>query len=552
MDAQTETDAAALEAALCSLLAGHANAPVVAIGPDSICVPMPAGLPLGGHPVLEARSALDLVVNADKMAVITAWELARTRGFGSAPVRLVTHPHRNGVVHLFDLQERHGIFIGMFAADADADADADGDGSEGQLAHPTPAIRPRFSRIRKDQLAVVLEVDTATTQILGWTSEEMVGRRSLEFIHPDDQVLGMDNWMELLTSVGPARRVRLRHLRSDKSWVWIEVTNHNLLDDPDYGCVLAEMADITEEMATQEALRAREQLLHRLAEALPLGVLQIDSERRIVYANDRLHRIVGTEPASTVEAQLSTVITEDQPLLERSLNEVLRESIDADIEVQLLMPRSQEVRSATISLRALTNDVGSVTGAIICVADVTEGARMRDELKTRATFDMLTGCHNRASIMSELETILLRAGSQPAAIFVDLDGFKTVNDRWGHAAGDELLSIVAGRLASAVRAGDLVGRIGGDEFLAVCPDIDSAAEAMTLATRMAETLDQSVSLGHATVELRASIGVAWAHTSDADALVARADAAMYEAKRRANNQPVLFSSTLRSRDSAMA
>jgi diguanylate cyclase (GGDEF)-like protein/PAS domain S-box-containing protein len=546
VDAHPENDAAALEVALRSLLARYANAPVVAIAPDSTCVPMPASVPLSGQQVLEARSALDLVVNADKMAVITAWELAKATGSSTVPVRLVSNPHRQGEVHLLDLQERHGIVLGLFAAGADTE------GREVQAVPPAPPVRPRFSQMRKDQLAVVLEVDHATTQMLGWSSEEMVGRRSLDFIHPDDQVLGMDNWMELLTSPGPARRVRLRHRRSDDSWVWIEVTNHNLLEDPDYGCVLAEMADITEEMATQEALRAREQLLHRLAEALPLGVLQLDSRRRIVYANDRLHRIVGTEPATTVDDQLSTVIVEDQPLLESSLDDVLRESIDADIEVQLLLPASQELRSVTMSLRALTNDVGSVTGAIICVADVTDGARMRDELKMRATFDVLTGCHNRASIMSELETILGREGSKPAVIFVDLDGFKTVNDKWGHAAGDELLTIVATRLSSAVRAGDLVGRIGGDEFLAVCPDIDSAEAAMKLATRMAETLDQSAALKAAIVELRASIGVAWAHTSDADALVAQADAAMYEAKRHAQARPVLYSLTLRSRGADVA
>ena len=100
----------------------------------------------------------------------------------------------------------------------------------------------------------------------------MVGHRSIEFIHPDDHALAIDNWMEMLALPGPGRRVRLRHRRKDGSWVWFEVTNHNLLDDPDHGCVVCEIVDISEEMAAHEELRAREQLLDRLAEAIPLGL----------------------------------------------------------------------------------------------------------------------------------------------------------------------------------------------------------------------------------------------------------------------------------------
>ena len=124
----------------------------------------------------------------------------------------------------------------------------------------------------------------------------MLGRRSLEFVHPDDHGLAIDNWMQMLAQPGPARRIRQRLLAKDGSWVWFEVTNHNLLADPEHGVVVCEMVDITEEMAAHEDLRAREQLLDRLAETVPVGLMQLDAERQVVYTNDRLHEILGTSP----------------------------------------------------------------------------------------------------------------------------------------------------------------------------------------------------------------------------------------------------------------
>ena len=300
------------------------------------------------------------------------------------------------------------------------------------------------------------------------------------------------------------------------------------------------MVDISDEMAAQEALRAREQLLHRLAEAIPVGLLQIDTEGGIAYTNDRLHEILGVELSPTVEAQLATVVPDDRPALERAIAEVLEGGSHADVEVACRRPGDADLRYCTIGFRALRHDDGTISGAIACVADVTDSARMREELKFRATFDELTGCHNRASIMAVLEAEIERdpVQAERAVMFVDLDGFKATNDRHGHAAGDELLRRVARLLRESVRENDLVGRTGGDEFLVICPDAGGAEQAMTLAGRLSETLHDAQ-----TDEPRCSfsIGVAWSSGDaiDAEALVASADAAMYEAKHAGTGEPKL-------------
>jgi len=168
---------------------------------------------------------------------------------------------------------------------------------------------------------------------------------------------------------------------------------------------------------------------------------------------------------------------------------------------------------------------------------------MREELKRRATFDELTGCYNRASIMLALEANIASGQRQAerAVVFVDLDSFKAVNDQHGHAAGDELLSIVAQRLQGVVRDGDMVGRIGGDEFLVVCPDIGGPDQAMGLAERLAGALREELCVATGSIVEQISIGVAWSsgEGADADAIVAQADSAMYESKREGTGQPKL-------------
>jgi diguanylate cyclase (GGDEF)-like protein len=222
--------------------------------------------------------------------------------------------------------------------------------------------------------------------------------------------------------------------------------------------------------------------------------------------------------------------------------------MNTDVEVQLRHPATQELRFCSISLRALSHEDGTISGAIACVADVTDGSRMRDELNRRATFDELTGCHNRASFMRALEANIAETPSEAerAVMFVDVDRFKELNDRYGHAAGDELLRILGERLRMTVRSDDLVGRIGGDEFLVMCPDVGGPDAAMRLAERLAKALHERASLVAGSVCPQVSIGVAWSNCDgvDADALVAQADTAMYQSKHQRSGQPELAASSL--------
>jgi diguanylate cyclase (GGDEF)-like protein len=125
-------------------------------------------------------------------------------------------------------------------------------------------------------------------------------------------------------------------------------------------------------------------------------------------------------------------------------------------------------------------------------------------------------------------------------VYVDLDEFKPVNDTLGHAAGDELLVLVAERLREASRDTDLVGRLGGDEFLVVLHDIPTAKVAMTVADRICELMRTVFELATGSVALRGSVGVAFSKGgTDAEELIRRADAAMYSSKNVGEGRPVM-------------
>ena len=165
-------------------------------------------------------------------------------------------------------------------------------------------------------------------------------------------------------------------------------------------------------------------------------------------------------------------------------------------------------------------------------------------LRRQAATDALTGLANRTAVLDRVAVALRDddVSRRPALLFLDLDGFKAVNDTLGHAAGDDLLVAVAGRLARCVRDGDVVARLGGDEF-AVLLTAATAADAARVADRLRAALTEPLAVGGRTVDAQASIGGAVAEPGDTvPVLLHRADTAMYDAKRRGGGRYALHGS----------
>ena len=257
--------------------------------------------------------------------------------------------------------------------------------------------------------------------------------------------------------------------------MWVDTTLHNYLNQPDRNYVLVELIDVSAEMAAQEALQEREELLRRLTEAMPDGLLQLDTERqrrlpqrppagdpaRRARSSRCGGRVAGTSGLETPDASARSLGSCWQPLtrgghgsFETALGAC---STRAPTRTSRSTSRSRsgDWRRALMSIRACCAQTArSAARSPRCSTSPTAPARA-SELEKRATFDALTGCHNRSSILAALQRELEREDSaSTGVVYVDLDDFKSVNDTLGHAAGDELLVLVAERLKDASRDDD--------------------------------------------------------------------------------------------------
>lgn len=296
----------------------------------------------------------------------------------------------------------------------------------------------------------------------------------------------------------------------EMSWGIVETTGGPLL--------LAIGRDITARRAAETRLRA----------VAAMGESALAGAEPGRLAHEAVELIWTTLPVIAAEVRLGT-------------GEVLaRRGDGSQGGVRLPIGSIDELRVACT--RELT---GEEMSSLRTVANTlaTALARLRAERQMRheAVHDPLTGLANRVLLRDRLEHALARSqrdGAATGVLFIDLDHFKLINDRHGHAAGDAVLSELGGRLRGAVRPADTVARYGGDEFVVVCEEVDEGAT-RTLAIRLLDAIRGPIETARGSYTISASIGIAIGH-EDADALLADADAAVYRVKRTGGGDVELF------------
>ena len=536
---EDETRAQRVQRVLGVLLRRHPEAVVGALSSDAAAAIIDVPESIGLDPV-QPRLAADggmaaKVDPADRAQIARMWTEARNLGVSSAVVRMDSG--EISTLYLLDFRAEHGVLVLVGAPGSDPlDANlVKGNGDD--IRRP-----PRVSRIVKDSTATIVSADDAFERMLGWTVHEVVGTRSLMLVHPDDHDTAVEHWIHMLAMAGPSHPIRLRHQHKDGRWIWIEVTNHNRIDEHDH--VVAEMVDVSEEVAALDALAARQQLLEQVTEALPIGLLHADVDGCLLYANQRLSEITGLVVGDFLTGWIPNAVTSGSQLEEMLATALSGHPADTVLEV---LDAVGAARFYSMRVRPFTDSSGLITGVTAAVEDVTADVMERRQLEMRAATDSLTGCFNRSATLALAQDALDALGTERdsggvAVVFVDADGLKSINDQYGHAAGDALLDEVALRLRGAVRARDVVGRFGGDEFVVVLPNVNDADQALTVATWMASRVTKKPFVFDGQeLPLKASVGVAWTDSpcSEASTVIRKADAAMYISKRDGQGQPVL-------------
>jgi diguanylate cyclase (GGDEF)-like protein/PAS domain S-box-containing protein len=386
------------------------------------------------------------------------------------------------------------------------------DGLEGLLVAPT-AILSVLEGLPDAVVAAkrdgrIVFVNALAEELFGYPREELLGR-PVETLWPARVRERYTRNMDLYFATEHPLRFSIAAwgLRRDgsefigeMSWGIVETTAGSLL--------LAVGRDISERRAAEARLRA----VATLGERALSGADPADLAGEAIQLLRTLLPIAGAE----VRLADGSVLAPYGPLPADGV----RLAIGAGDELLVAPERdlSDEERSF---IRAVANTLATAL------------ARLRDEERTRheAVHDPLTGLANRTLLRDRLEHALARSGRErgaTAVLFIDLDNFKQVNDTFGHAAGDAVLVETARRLQTAVRPGDTIARHGGDEFVAVCEDIDAEA-ALAVGRRLQEAIQPPLIAGGVEHELSASIGIAIGDHGP-DELIGEADLAAYRAK----------------------
>jgi diguanylate cyclase (GGDEF)-like protein/PAS domain S-box-containing protein len=339
-----------------------------------------------------------------------------------------------------------------------------------------------------------------------------------------------------LHRTGQVRGLEYRIRRRDGSIAWVS-QNARVVRSPDGAvrCYEGVVQDITARRMAESALHKSEEKYRALVETSQIGVF-INREGRYVYVNKAFAEMVGyTEIELTGRSYRDVIAPEDLSAADDRYNRRQRgEQTPDHYEVRLLHKDGQTRVVTTMSATVVDQD--SVKLIMGTVRDVTEQKRVERQLRHNATHDPLTGLPNRTFFIERLQKAIQyakrRGEASYAVLFLDLDGFKVVNDSLGHAAGDQLLVEAAHRIKKCLRPWDTMSRHGGDEFTVLIDHMRGVEDAVDIAERIHKELEQPVQLGDHEVFINASIGIALGADfyQSTDEVLRDADTAMYKAK----------------------
>jgi len=308
------------------------------------------------------------------------------------------------------------------------------------------------------------------------------------------------------------------------------------------------VTDVTERKRLEDGLYAAKEMAQVTLDSLGDAVITTDERGIVTFLNKRAEALLEPRARRALGAHVDEVVRLNDALgrpghtsLVRAIQEERLVDMPAPRKLPLADGRDLDIEDVAAPIR--TRD-GAVVGGVLVLRDVSVAQAVADRIRQLAESDTLTGLPNRLVFDEWLARALQQRtdDEQVVVLFMDLDGFKAVNDVHGHVAGDELLRQVASRLARTAVPGDTVCRLGGDEFVALLAPPIGATGATARAQQFIEAASEPCDWNGSQLRVTLSVGIALApdHGSDSLALLRIADVALYEAKQAGKNQVRLY------------
>ncbi|WP_158558893.1 EAL domain-containing protein [Rhodoferax lacus] len=397
--------------------------------------------------------------------------------------------------------------------------------------------------IGKSLDGVVTSWNPGAERIFGYTADEMIGQSILRLIpaHLHDEEAAI---LSRIRQGQGVDHLETERLCKDGRSIVVSLTAAPIRDALGRLVGASKIArDITSEKAASAQLKLTASVFTNTSE----GILITNSRGRIVEVNEAFTQITGYSRDEVMGHSPSTFHARSQGSeVFRAMRRALRQSGQWRGELWSRKKDGQAF-AAWLTVTQVRGDRGEVPNYVVLFSDITVLKLQQEELEHGAHFDALTDLPNRLLLSDRLHqamTLCQRQNQSLAVLYLDLDGFKQVNDLYGHETGDALLVALSRRMKAALRDVDTLARMGGDEFVAVLSGIASTQDCIQLVTRVLAACAEPVHVQGHEVQVTASIGVTLypQDSADADLLMRHADQAMYEAKQSGKNKYHLFDS----------
>jgi diguanylate cyclase (GGDEF)-like protein/PAS domain S-box-containing protein len=395
-----------------------------------------------------------------------------------------------------------------------------------------------------DHQAYVTYASPTATSILGYPSEQFIGSKFCDVCHKDDLPLLHQICEAFEQGVESTPTVEHRLRKADGSWMTVRTAGRHM-EGPEGGYLILTSHDVTEAKAALEALRLSEERFRGIVERNFDAIINLDLEGKITYASPAAERLSGYPANELVGKPYTSFLQEPElsktaPIYDKTL---LGETVES---IELVVPRKDGglVYVEANSLPIFEN--GDAIGVQGIFRDITARKKAELELQYMATHDYLTNLPNVRLFLEHLDKAIARARRNEllvALLYLDLDGFKQVNDTFGHSTGDLVLRLAARRLEDNIRKADIVCRLGGDEFAILMTDLQCISNIDILAARLNQAMQLPFEVKNTTANITVSIGISVfpRDTRDGEELIKYADRAMYTSKALGKNRFSHFS-----------